>query len=249
MNTRHLLFLLLVMLPVSLVAINPAVKPIHILVITGNHNYKAEPFNQMLSALGDNITYQVAEMPAAYDMFKPENRSKYDVLVFYHMWQNITDEQKMVFADCINQGKPLVALHHSICAYDNWPEYFNIIGGKYFHSPTTVKGIEYPACSYIHDVNFRVRVVDKKNPITKGITDFDIFDETYKGYYVEDGVVPLLTTDDPGSNSVIGWSKIYGKARVVTLQSGHDVPTFENANYRKLLKQSIEWVYNKGKNQ
>ncbi len=237
------------MLPFSLAAINPAEKPIHILVITGNHSYKVEPFNQMLSSLGDNITYQIAELPEAYDMFKPENRSKYDVLVFYHMWQEITDEQKGVFADCINQGKPLVALHHSICAYDNWPEYFNIIGGKYFHSPTTVKGIEYPACSYIHDVNFNVKVVNKKNPVTKGISDFDIFDETYKGYYVEDGVVPLLTTENPDSNPVIGWSKIYGKARVVTLQSGHDAPTFENPNYRKLLKQSIEWVYNKGKNQ
>jgi len=30
---------------------------------------------------------------------------------------------------------------------------------------------------------------------------------------------------------------------VVTLQSGHDVATFENPNFRKLLKQAIEWVY------
>ena len=163
------------------------------------------------------------------------------------MWQEITDEQKGVFAHCINQGKPLVALHHSICAYDNWPEYFNIIGGSTFDSPTTVQGIQYPACSDIHDVNFNVKVVNKKNPVTKGISDFDIFDETYKGYYVEDGVVPLLTTENPDSNPVIGWSKIYGKARVVTLQSGHDPPTFENPNYRKLLKQSIEWVYTKVK--
>ena len=249
MKTKLLLYLIFAMLPVTLAANNPAVKPIRILVITGNHSYKVEPFNQMLSALGDNITYQIAELPEAYDMFKPENRSKYDVLVFYHMWQKITDEQAKVFAECIHQGKPLVALHHSICAYDSWPEYFNIIGGKYFHSPSTVKGIEYPACSYIHDVHFKVKVVSRNNPVTKGVSDFDIFDETYKGYYVEDGVVPLLTTEDPGSNPVIGWTKIYGKARVVTLQSGHDAPTFENPNYRKLLQQSIEWVYNKGKNQ
>jgi type 1 glutamine amidotransferase len=136
-----------------------------------------------------------------------------------------------------------VALHHSICAYDDWPEYFNIIGGKYFHKPTTVNGKEYAVCSYIHDVYFKVKVVDPMNPVTKGIQDFEIFDETYKGYYVEDGVTPLLTTDEPGSTPVIGWSKKYGKARVVTLQSGHDVPTFENPNFRKLLKQSIEWVY------
>jgi type 1 glutamine amidotransferase len=224
-------------------AANPPSKPIRILVVTGNHTYKEEQFNQMLASLGENITYQIALLPAAYDMFLPENRSKYDVLVFYHMWQKITDEQAKVFAECIREGKPVVALHHSICAYDDWPEYFDIIGGKYFHKPTTVKGKEYAACSYIHDVHFNVKIVDPGNPVTKGLADFEIFDETYKGYYVENGVTQLLTTDDTSSSPVIGWTKKYGNARIVTLQSGHDVPTFENPNFRKLLKQAIEWAY------
>jgi len=244
---KLLTLLLFVVLSFSLAAVNPSVKTIRILVITGGHSYEVEEFNQMLSSLGENISYQIAELPAAFDMFLPENRSSYDVLVFYHMWQKITDEQAKVFAECINHGKPLVALHHSICAFDDWPEYFNIIGGKYFHTPTTVKGKEYAACTYIHDVHFNVKIVDGKNPVTKGIKDFEIFDETYKGYYIEDGVTLLLTTDEPSSNSVIGWSKKYGKALVVTLQSGHDVPTFENPSFRKLLKQSIEWVYSGGK--
>jgi type 1 glutamine amidotransferase len=222
---------------------DPSAKQIRILVITGGHGYKTEEFNQMLSGLGDNITYRVAELPAAYDMFLPENRTSYDVLVFYHMWQKITDEQAKVFKECISEGKPVVALHHSICAYDDWQEYWNIIGGKYFHKPTTFKGKDYQPCSYIHDLHFNVKVADNKNPVTKGVSDFPIFDETYKGYYVEDGVTPLLTTDEPSSTPLIGWSKKYGKARIVVLQSGHDVPTFENPNFRKLLKQSITWVY------
>jgi len=224
------------------IAVSPA-KPIRILVITGGHGYKTEEFNQMLSALGENINYKVAELPAAYDMFLPENRTSYDVLVFYHMWQKITDEQAKVSSECISSGKPVVALHHSICAYDDWTEYWNIIGGKYFHKQTTFKGKEYQPCSYIHDLHFNVKVVNDNNPITKGVSDFPIFDETYKGYYVEEGVTPLLTTDEPSSTPLIGWSKMYGKSRIVVLQSGHDVPTFENQAFRKLLKQSIEWVY------
>lgn len=243
-------FLLLILISYfSLSASDLSEKSIRILVITGNHTYKVDQFNQMLAGLGENITYRIAELPEAYDMFLPENRFKYDVLVFYHMWQKITDEQAEVLADCISQGKPLVALHHSICAYDDWPGYINIIGGKYFHKPTIVNGKEYQACSYLHDVHFKVRIVDTNNPVTKGLKDFEIFDETYKGFYVEAGVTPLLTTDDPGSTPVIGWTKEYGKARVVTLQCGHDAPTFENPNFRKLLKQSIEWVYKNGENQ
>lgn len=222
-----------------------AARPIHILVITGGHSYKVEQFNQMLESLGPQITYQVNELPGAYDMFLPENRSSYDVLVFYHMWQNITDEQAKTFTDCIQSGKPVVVLHHSICAYDGWPGYWDIIGGKYFHSVTTYRGKEYQPCSYIHDLHFNVKITDPKHPVTKGVKDFEIFDETYKGYYVEEGVTPLLTTDEPSSTPVIGWAKNYGNTRIVVLQSGHDAPTFENPNFRKLLKQAIIWVNRK----
>jgi len=244
MKTKLLSIFILFVIVFTVSYSNPPADQIRILVVTGNHDYNVEKFNQMLSGLGEDITYQIAELPAAYAMFLPENRNKYDVLVFYHMWQKITEEQAANLSGCIRQGKPLVALHHSICAYDDWPEYFNIIGGKYFHKPTVVNGKEYAACSYIHDVHFNVKVVNPENPVTKGVKDFEIFDETYKGYFVEDGVTPLLTTNEPSSNTVIGWSKVYGKARVVTLQSGHDVPTFENPNFIKLLKQAIEWVYN-----
>jgi hypothetical protein len=234
-------FLLFLAISVSLFASNPPTQ-IRILVVTGGHDYNTLHFNKMLDALDANIVYSIAEFPSAFDMFLPENRDKYDVLVFYHMWQQITEDQAKMLSECIKEGKPLVALHHSICAFDGWSEYINIIGGKYFHKPTIVNGKEYPACSYIHDLHFKVEIADPGNPVTDGVSDFEIFDETYKGFYVEDGVTPLLTTGEASSTPVIGWSKMYGKARVVTLQSGHDVPTFENPSFRKLLKQAIVWA-------
>lgn len=217
-------------------------KPIRILVITGGHDYNEVQFTNMLRSLEPGITWDIAELPEAYKMFLPENRRKYDVLVFYHMWQTITNEQAKALSDCIKEGKPLVALHHSICAYDDWPEYWNIIGGKYFHKETAHNGKTYKPCSYIHDIHFNVKVVSEQNPVTSGIRDFPVFDETYKGYFVDESVTPLLTTDEPSSTPVIGWTKVYGKSKVVVLQSGHDAPTFENPDFRKILRQSIYWV-------
>ena len=234
-----LIFSILFLAPLS----SDAKKPIRILVVTGGHGYEKVQFNEMLASLGKNITSQIVEFPAAFDQFLPENRRNYDVLVFYHMWQKITPEQEKTFANCISEGKPLVVLHHSICAFDEWPEYWNIVGGKYFHKTTTVDGKEYAACTYIHDIHFMVNVVNRKHPVTKGVKDYDTFDETYKGYYVASGVDPILTTTEKSSNPVIGWTWHYGKARVVTLQSGHAAPTFRDANFRKLLKQAIEWSY------
>jgi len=247
MKAKKLLFIYLFAFAVISASGKEPSGNIRVLVITGGHDYKKEQFNEMMNSLGKNVTFQVEEFPAAFSMFLPENRDKYDVLVFYHMWQSITPEQAETFADCIKIGKPLVALHHSICAFDDWPEYFNIIGGKYFHKPTEVGGKTYPACSYQHDLHFKVTIADKNHPVTKGINDFEVFDESYKGYYVEPGVKPLLTTNEKTSETVIGWTKNYGKARVVTIQSGHDVPTFENPDFRKLLSQAVLWVYNEGK--
>ena len=217
--------------------------PVRILVVTGGHSYNKITFDEMLNGLGKNITSRVVEFPAAFDEFIPENRTSYDVLVFYHMWQKITPEQEKIVAECIREGKPVVVLHHSICAFDEWPEYWHIIGGKYFHKPTVVYGKEYAACSYIHDIHFRAYVAGKKHPVTKGVKDFELFDETYKGYFTEPGIEPLLTTTEESSNTVIGWAWQYGKSRIITLQSGHDTPTFQNKNFRRLLKQAIEWSF------
>lgn len=217
-------------------------RPVRVLVITGGHGYNVNEFNNMLSSLGPGITFQVAELPSAFEMFEPDKRNQYDVLMFYHMWQTIDEHQKKIFSECISEGKPVVALHHSICAFDDWPEYWDIIGGKYFHKPTIYRGKEFPACSYIHDIHFNVRIKDKKHPVTKGINDFEIYDETYKGYYVDEQVTQLLTTDEPTSTPVIGWATKYGKSKIVVFQSGHDVPTFQNQNFRQLLKQAVMWV-------
>ncbi len=219
-------------------------KPVRILVVTGGHSYDKPSFNEMLNGLGKDISSQVVEFPAAFDQFLPENRGKYDVLVFYHMWQKITPAQEKIVETCIREGKPLVVLHHSICAFDEWPEYLHIIGGKYFHQPTLLDGKQYPACTYIHDLHFRVRVAKPWHPVTRGVKDFDIFDETYKGFYVEPDVETLLTTEEESSTPVIAWTKKYGKARVVTLQSGHDTPTFRHPSFRKLLRQAILWCNN-----
>lgn len=215
--------------------------PVRILVVTGGHNYNKQTFNEMLNSLGNQFTWEVVEFPAAFKMFLPENRGNYDVLLFYHMWQKITPEEQNAFASCIRNGKPVVALHHSICAFDDWEEYWRIIGGKYFHKPTVLDGKEYPACSYIHDLRFNVKVA-AKHPVTRGVSDFEIFDETYKGYWVSPDVKALLTTDEPSSTPVIGWTETYGKSKIVVLQSGHDTPTFQNPNFRQLLKQAILWV-------
>ena len=105
-----------------------------------------------------------------------------------------------------------------------------------------VDGVEKPRSAYKHDMHFKIHVADPDHPVTRGVKDFDMHDETYKWFDVASDCHPLLTTDEPESNKVIAWAKTYEAARVVYLQSGHDHFAYENPNYQRLLRQAISWV-------
>jgi type 1 glutamine amidotransferase len=236
---KNTLFSILILL--SGIASGQASAP-RVLVITGGHDYNRSAFRGMFDSLPGKVSCTIAELPDAFTLFKKEHRKEYDVIVFYHMCQDITAEQADDLSSCIKEGKPLVVLHHSICAFDNWDEYVNITGGRYFHRKDTIDGHIYGESSYQHDVPVNLIVKDKNHPVTRGVPDFTMVDETYDNFYVQPGVTPLLTTNTPGSTNIIGWIKQYGKAHVVTLQSGHNEIAFRNSNFRKLLWQAIETV-------
>ena len=88
-------------------------------------------------------------------------------------------------------------------------------------------------------------MADPNHPVTRGISDYEVHDETYNLFDVASDVHVLLTTQEPKSNKVIGWAKTYGPARVVYLQSGHDHFAYENPNFRKIVQQAIRWTARK----
>jgi len=91
---------------------------IRVLVVTGGHDYNQSSFSGLFESMSGTISYKIVAFPEAFSMFTTQKRNEFDVVVFYHMWQTITKIQESDMIDCFRQGKPLVALHHSICAFD-----------------------------------------------------------------------------------------------------------------------------------
>ena len=216
--------------------------PVRVLLITGGHDFDQKPFYAFMKSL-PGITFTEVKHPNALAMFRSENRASYDVVLLYDMPEAISEQEKKDFTDCLKAGKGLVVCHHAYCSYQNWPEYQNIAGGRYHQKPwTNSKGAVHPASTYKHDVQFRVKVADSKHPVTKGIKNFDIIDETYAKGSVNPGVHVLLTTDEPTSTPSIAWTNRYGKSNVVTILLGHDKLAWTNPDFAKLLTQAIMWV-------
>lgn len=217
---------------------------IRVLVITGGHEFEQAQFFKVFS---DNpgIVFKAVEHPNAHALLKAEAARQYDVLVTYDMHQEITDEAKGDFLAWLKAGKGLVVLHHAIASYQQWPEYSKIIGAHYYLEKATVDGVDKARSTYKHGMHFKIKVLDPNHPVTRGITDFEILDETYNLFDVAKDVHPLLTTDEPESARLIGWAKTYGPARVVYLQSGHDHFAYENPSYQQILRQAIRWTANR----
>jgi type 1 glutamine amidotransferase len=217
---------------------------VRVLIVTGGHSFEKEPFFKLFQDNPD-ISFQAVEHPRAYAQLKTEAAKQYDVIVLYDMCQEIPPEAKRDFVHLLQQGKGLVALHHSLVSYQQWEEYSRIIGGQYYLEKRQVNGVEKPASTYKHDVRFQVHVADPAHPITQGLQNFEILDETYGGCGVQSDMKPLLTTEEKTSTPTIGWAKTYEKSRVVYLALGHDHQAYENPNFRKLVAQSIRWTAGK----
>jgi hypothetical protein len=216
---------------------------IRILLVTGGHGFEHKQFFQLFETNSEIDVHPVEHTNLAI-WLKPAAAQNYDVIVLYDMGQDISDETKSDFIARLKDGKGLVVLHHAICSYQKWPEYRRIVGGRYYLDRDVVDRVQKEPSSYLHGQHFEIHVADPAHPVTDGVHDFEIHDETYKGFDCTDDVHPLLTTDEPTSSKVIAWSKTYEKARVVFIQSGHDHNAWDNLNYQRLVRQAIRWTFN-----
>jgi len=212
-----------------------------VLIVTGGHDFEKDPFFQVFKD-NTNLTFRAVEHTNAHALLTPAAAVSYDVIVLYDMWQPITAEARSNFIAVLQAGKGLVATHHCLAGYQDWDEYRRIIGGRYYLKDTVVDGRPWKGSTYAHDQKLKVKIADPKHPVTRGVGDFEITDETYGGFEVLADSKPLLTTDHPSNTATLAWWRNYGPARVVYLQLGHDHQAFENPNYRRLLANAIRWA-------
>ena len=219
--------------------LNAAMAQPKILVITGGHDFEQQEFFEMFDSF-EGMNYDWLVQPEANKLLESGETGEYQAFVFYDMYQNITAAQQEAYLAALKKGAGMLFLHHSLVSYQDWPDFQQIIGGKYLLEETSI----HPKSTYKHDIDFKVLIAKSglKSPITNGIQDFMIHDEVYGNYIVNDNVIPLLITNHPESSKVIGWSNAYLNSKIVYLQPGHDHHAYENSNYRKLVRQAIEFV-------
>jgi type 1 glutamine amidotransferase len=215
--------------------------PLKVVVVTGGHGFEHDPFFKIFDEI-EQIKYVEAVQKDHSELFEDISKWDYDVMLFYNMTQNISEQRRKNFLALLDKGVGVVALHHTMGAYQQWPEFKKIIGTKYYLKEAVEDGVQLKAATYQHDLDIAVQVKDKNHPITRGMSDFTIHDEAYKNCWFDKGNHVLLTTDHEMSDKTVGWVRQYRNAKVCTIQLGHDSKAYANGNFRKLLKRAILWT-------
>jgi type 1 glutamine amidotransferase len=256
--------------------------PIRVLFISAYHPYDRENLALTLDALGQDISWTHIEHPAAEAFYDPRLSANYDVYLFYDAFAGRApggNGSRMSGADTVPSAqtqanlkallqagnKGFVFFHHSVASWAHtWPAgvngsnaYSEVIGGVAdWGAPLkNVRGKDYPPSGFKVQPQ-RITVVDKNHPITAGVEDFDIVDESYLWPVFEDSVHPLLRTNavqtaenyrpqqagHPTGSSLSGWYKAAERSPVVYLQHGHSNDAWTNPAFRRLMTNAIKWA-------
>jgi type 1 glutamine amidotransferase len=156
----------------------------------------------------------------------------------------ITGEQGAAIRGFVQAGGALYALHNSSHISLSSKEYREVMGGAYIDHPPLRP--------------FKVSVVNKEHPITRGVQDFIVNDEQHFVTYDKDPKYILLRSEnidgltdisqgkDLGSKAIAGWAYDFGKGRVVFTAIGHTLHAMWQPEYFKLQKNAVRWLLRAG---
>ena len=201
-------------------------------VVTGGHPFDVPHFYRMFRDLqGIDAYVQHLEHFAAD---KTTIRQSYDCVVYYGMGRDMPDEPVQdLFESLLARGTGLVVLHHGILAWDQWDPWVKVVG---------ISDWSWDQFDFTHDVLLEIAVDDDTHPITKGLTSWQMIDETYSMPDTDADSHVLLSVDHTTSMRHVAWTRQVGASRVFCFQLGHDDHAWSNSRFRRVLRRGILWT-------
>jgi uncharacterized protein len=160
-----------------------------------------------------------------------------------HREVQLTDQQKADLLSFVkDEGKGFVAGHTALTAFESWPEFGELLGGRYDGHPwgsaigTVInEAPDFPATRHI--------------PATLNIADEFYQPKTFS----RDKARVLLRLDVAkmppnaeyhGTNGdmPLAWAKTYGKGRVFYASFAHDAAMWDNRDVRQMYFEAIKWA-------
>lgn len=184
------------------------------------------PDKEISEILSDFEVFQTED----YNQFLEENLESYNLCIaFTDRWkERLTDKQTTGLLSFVAHGGGLLMLHNGIAIQTRY-ELAQLAGCKFTGHP------EQTVLTYTP--------VQSGHAIMKGIESFSVKEEPYQ--FMIDNLIEttmLLEYEFEGKQNPAAWAHDYGSGRVVYLSPGHNIETFMEPMFRKLLHASALWA-------
>ena len=253
-----------------------------LLVLSGGHPYEEQPFEELIQLLGRELgDWNVRHLihPEAEQAVAQGAAVEADALLFYDMGgfefadgtvnsRPPSDAFKAAIRRRFASGKGVVAMHHALAGWAEWPEWAEMLGGRFFYQPGEWQGRKVPDSGYRHDVAYNAQIV-ADHPVTDGLTkSFPVTDELYLCQIDEGAVHPLIRADHafirdnfysaanavagemfsnhgwdhPQGSNLVAWWRQVEAAPLVYCQFGDSPETYTNRHVQRTLVNALKFT-------
>ena len=158
-----------------------------------------------------------------------ENLKGYQLVLIHSTSIEFTSpEQEKALCDFVRAGGAWAGFHSATDSFKKSDAYWEMVGGRFAGHAGG---------------KFTVYIIDKEHPITKGLEDFEIQDETYAHAYHKFACLrSLVRMNTEKERQSMAWVQDYGKGRVFYTGLGHGNEAWTNPAFQRLLVRGMYWA-------
>jgi type 1 glutamine amidotransferase len=174
-----------------------------------------------------------------------KNLNYFDAIFFFGVREiDLTPQQKADLMSFIKEdGKGFVAAHTADTAFFSWPEFGEMLGGRFDEHPwgiidatVVVDEPAFPAMTHLpkvftlRDEHYQTKDFSRDKIRVLAHLDASTLDLKNPRVHRTDGDFP------------VAWAKMYGKGRVFYSTLGHATESWDNPQLQKMYFEAIKWA-------
>lgn len=205
-------------------------RPLKVLMLGEDQGqHPATPVYSLLAAPLARRGIQITTVLTPADALVPSRLDLYDALMIYGDQTSITPEEETALLAFVDAGKGLIAIHSAAAMFVQSEKYVALIGGQVLQRGSG---------------EISADVVKPDHPVMRGITPFQVWDETYvHTKHNQDRTVLMERVDAEGPEPWT-WVRTHGKGRVFYTAYGHDERAWGHPMFQRLIRNAIYWTTN-----
>ena len=190
------------------------------------------------------ITFKIGTGIATGEQFLARNLNYFDAIFFFGVREiELSPDQRADLLSFVrDDGKGFVAAHSAATAFFSWPEFGDMLGGRFDEHPwgiaegtVVVDDPKFPAMRHfpprvvVRDELYQIKDFSRDKIHVLAHLDASRLDLRQPLVHRTDGDFP------------VAWSKSYGKGRVFYSILGHGADDWDNPLLQQMYFQAIRW--------